>query len=233
MHNHPALRLIHSLALATAISSMTHIAHGEESENAGHLCQPSQAQAFQVKTNIPVGITLRGDFTRIMDRAIESDRPELTRTEMDMTIQLPDHQPLQARVTVQARGGSRFEDCHFRPLKLEISKEEEARLGQLVPAHFFAGLMRDIRLTPQCHSTQKAENALIKEYLVYKAFALLQSTTPAASLSHINLIHQSAPIAANGPITELGANDHVLLAGYGLLIEPFGRLAARCQLAGV
>jgi hypothetical protein len=141
---------------------------------------------------------------------------------------MPGQRSYDAKVKLQARGGSRFEDCTFRPLKLKISPEEQKRIADFFPQHLFANLTSEIKLTPLCHKTDKSRRALLKEQLVYRIFGLSNSTTFSTALAQITLDNETNPQNLEGsnasPNYPLAENE------WGFFIEPHGSLANRCQL---
>lgn len=108
-------------------------------------------------------------------RQLRAD-PKSTRFQ-PATIQLvfPDSTTITENITVAPRGNSRREICRLPPLMLNFRSSDSSRINNL----------GKLKLVIGCGITDKDEELLLKEYLVYKLYNVLEEKSFRVRLMHI------------------------------------------------
>jgi hypothetical protein len=192
-------------------------------------CLSSRAPLFSTQGDKPIQITISANFDKVFDRSISAADSEKTQVEARIRVAVPGERFYDLNVSLRARGGARFEDCTFRPLKLKISEKEKSRIEEIVPAHMFAYLDREIKLTPLCFQTDQSRRALLKEYLIYRILGLTSTRTFSSALVQLTLYNE--PDSKNLEAIEPLMIPQILTdKEWGFFIEPYSSLAERCNL---
>jgi hypothetical protein len=182
------------------------------------ICSKSKAPLFQVEYR-PIEIELKTDFDKINEPGLYPENAKGTLSPGTLNyFNQKDKIRLEIKVDVRARGGYRFEECDYRPLKVEISKVEKKRINQLSPHNIFKKLGRKLKFVTICSSyADKAEEeqTLLKEMYVYKIFSTFSSTSLNVRLVKLKMIK---------------SDGSPYLNAYAFIREPTKRMTKRCGL---
>lgn len=110
------------------------------------------------KDDALVEMTLTTDIKKLQDKkSIEAYQPA------DITVRLPDGTNITEKIKMYARGKSRRENCLIPPIMLNFHNASSPKLYSL----------SRLKLVIGCGSSEIDEQLVLKEYLIYKIYNLL------------------------------------------------------------
>ncbi|MBT3236406.1 MAG: hypothetical protein HN353_10685 [Bdellovibrionales bacterium] len=204
------------IVIAISILLITSL-YGQEYPGVFQCRQDSKVPLFFNQFD-PIEIELTTDYNKINDPSLypEDAKSTLSSGKLKYYNQL-DGINLDIEVKVRARGGYRFEECDYRPLKVIISKQEKKRIKKRSPNNIFRKMGRKLKFTTICSQQDqtKAERTLFKELYIYKLLGLFNSTTLKVRLVKLTM---KLPDGSN------------YLTSYAFIRETPKRVAQRCNL---
>lgn len=125
---------------------------------------------FFVDTDI-IDITLTSDI-----RALQNSKAEDAFQPATVTCRFPDSSVIEEPITVAARGHFRRQYCNIPPLMMDFSNPGSPRLSPL----------GKLKLVIGCGTSGNDEQLLIREYLAYKIYNLLEEKSFRVRLVKVN-----------------------------------------------
>ena len=146
----------------------------------------------------PVEITLSTDIKKLQDKkSIEAYQPA------QITLTLPGEAAISEQIRMFARGKSRRENCLIPPIMLNFRNATSPRLSSL----------GKIKLVVGCGSSDIDEQLVLKEYMIYKMYNLLEDRSFRVRLVHVTYTDSKGKMK---PITQ-----------YSYMIEDVDDMAER------
>ena len=147
-----------------------------------------------------VEMTLTTDIKKLQDKSkIETYQPA------EVTLQLPDNTNITEQIRLFARGKTRRENCLIPPIMLNFHNATSPKLYSL----------SRLKLVVGCGSSATDEQLVLKEYLIYKIYSLLEEKSFRVRLVHVTYKDSKNKMK---PITQ-----------YAYLIEDVDDMATRTQ----
>ncbi|MEO7923179.1 MAG: hypothetical protein ABIR30_05830 [Chitinophagaceae bacterium] len=146
----------------------------------------------------PVEITLTTDIKKLQDKkSVEAYQPA------EISLTLPGETAIREQIRMYARGKSRRENCLIPPIMLDFHNAGSPRLYQL----------SRLKLVVGCGSSEIDEQLILKEYMIYKIYNLLDDRSFRVRLAHVTYTDSKGKMK---PITQ-----------YSYLVEDVDDMAAR------
>ncbi len=147
-----------------------------------------------------VEMTLTTDIKKLQDKkSVEAYQPA------DVSVRLPDGTTINEKIRMYARGKSRRENCLIPPIMLNFRNATSPKLYSL----------SRLKLVVGCGSSEIDEQLVLKEFLIYKIYNLLDEKSFRARLVKATYTDSKGKMK---PITQ-----------YSYLIEDVDDMAARNQ----
>ncbi|MEL6864157.1 MAG: hypothetical protein AAFP19_07055 [Bacteroidota bacterium] len=159
-----------------------------------HLYKANSVQKWQLQTNMSKLISAKNEDSY--------HKGHLTIQQMDTTYEY--------KMRLRVRGRSRRYLCDLPPLKLEFRKKDLRKAGFLE--------IDDLKLVTHCQSSNPRNQAVVREYLMYRMYALLDSLSYRVQALKLRYIDTK--------------NKQPEVDGHAFIIEPAEELAIHrhCEL---
>lgn len=122
-----------------------------------------------------------------------------------MTYQRQNGESVTRTLSLTSRGKLRLDICGFPPIKLDFNKKELEKEG-------FSPEIDEVKVVTHCNNNKKAEQLVIKEFLTYQLYNIIEKYSYRVQLLHIRYLDKDGKLYADN---------------MAFLIEPTDAMAAR------